>query len=241
MASQPPPSDPPPSDSRPEPTAVESAESEQSPGCMPAILAVTALMGIVGFVFCGLATWLIFQKQDVLALRALQGSFIPAVEQSRLEPDEKKNTVRLLNEFADNLERGRIEGWQASGVMQRLQRLPVLEWGQMRRVEAFVDDHPDQFPKDASVQFDRLRKGVEQGDVTTIDFQHILSPVLRITPDSEQAKLAETLDVDAVTDVVQRAKLVADRSDVASDPKSDVGIDTMVRRQIEAGIKEGTY
>lgn len=208
---------------------------------MPAILAATVLMGIVGFVSCGFLTWLIFQKQDELALRSLRGSFIPAVEQSLLEPEEKTETVRLLNEFADELERDRIEGWQASGVMQRLQRLPVLEWGQLRRVEAFVEDRPEEFAEDAALQFDRLRKGVEQGNVTTIDFQHILSPVLRVQPDGGDAELAEPLAVEAVADVVQRARLVADRSKVAEHPKSDVGIDTLVRRQIEVGIKEGTY
>lgn len=217
------------------------SEHDQSPGCMPAVLAATALMGVVGFIFCGVMTWLIFQKQDVLALRALRGSFIPAVEQSRLTPEEKTETVRLLDEFADELERGKIEGWQASGVMQRLQRLPVLQWGQLRRIEAFVDDQSEQFSDDASNQFDRLRKGVEQGDVTTIDFQHILSPVLRVTPQSDEAKLVDPLEAKAVADVIERARLVADRSDVAKAPKFDVGIDTLVRRQIEAGIKEGSF
>ncbi len=233
------PTSPNPTDTASDPTAA--VDQEQGPGCMPAILAATVLMGIVGFVSCGFLTWLIFQKQDVLALRSLQGSFIPAVEQSLLEPDEKAETVRLLNEVADELERGRIEGWQASGVMQRLQRLPVLEWGQLRRIEVFVEDRGDEFPDDAAVQFERLRKGVELGKVTTIDFQHILSPVLRVQPGSENAMLAEPLQVDAVADVVQRARLVADRSNVSENPKSDVGIDTLVRRQIEAGIKEGSY
>ncbi len=217
------------------------AGQDQGPGCMPAILAATVLMGIVGFVSCGFLTWLIFQKQDVLALRSLQGSFIPAVEQSLLEPEEKAETVRLLNEFADELERDRIEGWQASGVMQRLQRLPVLEWGQLRRVEAFVEARPKEFADDAAVQFDRLRKGVEQGNVTTIDFQHILTPVLRVQPESDAAELNEPLQIETVADVIQRARLVADRSNVSENPKSDVGIDTLVRRQIEVGIKEGTY
>jgi hypothetical protein len=46
---------------------------------------------------------------------------------------------------------------------------------------------------------------------------------------------------DAVADVVHRARLVADRSDVDEEPKSDLGIDVLVRREIEAGIEQGTY
>ena len=208
---------------------------------MPAILAATVLFGILGFISCGFMTWLIFQKQGELALRSMRGSFIPAVEQSLLEPDEKTKTVKLLNEFADELERGKLEGWQASGVMQRMSRLPILQWGQIRRVEKYVDDHPDDFAPHDSLQFDRLRKGVERNDVTAIDFSHILSPVLQPDTDSETAELVDSLDVKSVADVVQRARIVADRADVEPTPKNDVGIDTLVRRQIDAGVKEGTY
>ena len=208
---------------------------------MPAILAGTALMGIVGFVFCGFMTWLIFQKQDELALRAVKGNLIPAIEQSYLEPDEKKATVEHLQEFADQLERKQVEGWQASGVMQRLSRLPLLQWGHLRRIEAFIDEHPDDFEDDATVQFARLRKGVERNDVTTIDFLHILSPVLEPSGNQQEAPLVDPLEIAAVADVVQRARLVADRSEVDAEPKNDVGIDVLVRRQIEAGLEQGTY
>jgi hypothetical protein len=215
--------------------------ADEAAGCMPAILAATLLMGIVGCIFCGFMTWLIFQKQDELALRSMRGSFIPAVEQSLLAPEEKTSTVKLLNEFADELERGRLEGWQASGVMQRMTRLPILEWGQIRRVETFVENHPDDFSADDTMQFVRLRKGVEKDDITTIDFVHILSPVLRADSSGEAAKLVEPLEVEAVTEVVLRARIVADRGKVETSPKNDVGLDTLVRRQIDAGIENGTY
>lgn len=234
------PSEPPPGTTG---TGVSDAQNsaDEGVGCLPGILAAAALMGIVGFVFCGFMTWLIFQKQDQLALRAMQGNFIPAVEQSLLEPGEKTRTVELLGEFAEDLERGKYEGWQASGVMQRLARLPVLQWGQIRVVEQFVDANPDDFEPDASPQFDRLRKGVENDNVTTIDFSHILAPVLKTDVSQLEADLVEELEIEAVRDVVQRARLVADRAKVASMPKSDVTIDILVRRQIDAGITEGSF
>lgn len=214
---------------------------DEGPGCMPAILAIAVLLGIVGFICCGVMTWLIFQKQDELALRSMRGSFIPAVEQSLLEPDEKTKTVKLLNDFADELERGKLEGWQASGVMQRLTRLPILQWGQIRRLEMFVDDHPQDFSPDDSLQFDRLRKGVERNKITTIDFLHVLDPVLQADPNREQASLVETLEVAPVAEVVTRARVAADRGEVETAPKNDVSIDVLVRRQIQAGIDQGTY
>ena len=223
------------------PTDTPNEIEEEGPGCMPAILAALVLMGILGCIFCAFMTWLIFQKQDELALRSMRGNFIPAVEQSLLSPAEKTKTVAMLDDFANQLERGRLEGWQASGVMQRLSRLPILQWGQLRRLEKFVDDHPDDFSADDSVQFDRLRKGVERNNVVAIDFDHILSPVLQSDPTSDQPALIDELDVQSVSDVVGRARLVADRGDVDKEPKTDVGIDVIVRRQIDAGIEKGGY
>lgn len=213
---------------------------DEGAGCLPGILAAGALMGIIGFIFCGFMTWLIFQKQDQLALRSLQG-LIPAIEQSLLEPQEKTKTVEQLADFAEDLERGKYEGWQASGVMQRLARLPVLQWGQIRSVEQFVDANPDEFILDASLQFDRLRKGVENDKITTIDFAHILSPVLKTDVSQLEAELVDPLEISAVQQVVARARQAADRAKVALQPKTDVTIDTLVRRQIDAGIVEGAF
>lgn len=223
------------------PEQPETPDDDQGPGCMPALLAMTVLLGIAGFIFCGFMTWLIFQKQDELALRSLRGNFIPAVEQSLLEPDEKAGTVDTLNEFADQLQRKQYEGWQASGVMQRLGRLPILQWGQLRRVERFVDDHPDDFAPSDSMQFDRLRKGVEMSKVTTIDCRHILLPVLQSDGDLSEPPLVQTLSSDAVAEVVKRAATVADRAKVDAEPKNDVSIDTLVQRQVDAGIQKGGF
>jgi hypothetical protein len=208
---------------------------------MPGILAATALMGVLGFVFCGFMAWLIFSKQDELAIRSLEGSFIPAVEQSLLEPEEKKQMIVQLEDFVDELKRGQLEGWQVTGVMQRLSRLPILQWGQIRAVERFVDANPDAFAEDASLQFDRLRRGVERNDITAIDFRHILSPVLQGETAEPEPPLIEPLEIDPVQEVVQRARIVADRSVPEALPKSDVSIDTIVRRQIEAGLEQGSF
>ncbi|MCD0461798.1 hypothetical protein [Roseiconus lacunae] len=218
------------------PTSVDSG-----PGCMPAVLATAVLAGIIGFISCGVLTWVIFQKQDVLALRAMRGSVIPAIEQSRLSPEEKNSTVKLLEDFADQLERKQVDGWQASGVMQRLGRLPILQWAQIRLVETYVDEHPEQFVDDASLQFDRIRKGVERNDITKFDFLHILEPLLEVSPQGEDASLADDWQSRAIDEVIDRARLVADRSGIEAEPKSDITIDVLVRRQVEAGIKEGTY
>ena len=120
-------------------------------------MAATVAMGIFGFLFCAFSTWLLFQQQTKLVLRTMQGTYIPSIEQSMMEPEEKKATLVLLEEFAKDIERGKYENWQAGGVMTRLVRAPVLQWGELAAVEAFAKKYPDELP-DAALQFSRVRQ-----------------------------------------------------------------------------------
>jgi hypothetical protein len=51
----------------------------------------------------------------------------------------------------------------------------------------------------------------------------------------------QPLDMDSVNAVVERARLVADRSDVDDTAFIDVRIDAIVQEQIDAGGDEGGY
>ncbi|TWU41843.1 hypothetical protein [Novipirellula artificiosorum] len=231
------------SSDEPNADSLEQAPRDQGPGWMPAILAATLLMAIVGFITCGVSTWVLFQKRGELAVRTLRGSFIPAIEQSRIAPDEKLGLVDQLGAFADELERGEHENWQAAGVMQRLQRLPVLQWGEIAVIEAFVDD---QFEGDAKAnalkQLSRLRRSAELTQSTAFDFEDLLGPAHQ--PDARNPygrRLIEPLTTEAVAEVVDRARLVADRAAVPDQSFEDIRIDLIVKSEIEKGIAEGTY
>ena len=221
-------------------SALPDDAGDEGPGWMPIIMAATLLMGIIGFIGCGVTTWLLFQKRVPLAIRTLRSTYIPEVEQSLLEPDEKKATVAQLEEFVADLERGKYENWQAAGVMQRLVRLPVLQWGELSAIEAFVQK---QFGEDAELagrNLSRLRRAVELDKATSIDFEDVLRPALVADDSVLGRRLNEKLTRDLAEDVVQRAKLVADRSEVPQQDFPAVTIDVIVRRQIEAGLKSGS-
>ncbi|MEO1525930.1 MAG: hypothetical protein AAFX06_10860 [Planctomycetota bacterium] len=216
-------------------------EEEQGPGCLPAVLAATVLMGITFLVICAGGTWYIYQHRDVIALRTVETAFIPAVEQSLMEPEEKAATVQLLRDFGDEIKRGQVEPWQASGAMERITRLPIVEWGQLRAVEAFARSKPADFDDAQLVQFKRLRKGVELGKLTNIDFKHILESVTEPDRSLSGFSLVDPLTVDAVTAVIERAEIISNGIDAPAEPTTDVTIDTIVRRQIEAGLDKGGF
>ncbi len=223
-----------------QPSALPDDAQDEGPGWMPIIMAATLLMGMVGFIGCGVTTWLLFQKRVPLAIRTLRSTYIPEVEQSLLEPAEKKATVAQLEEFVLDLERGKYENWQAAGVMQRLVRLPVLQWGELSAIEAFVEK---QFGDDAELsgrELSRLRRAVELDKATSIDFEDVLKPALVADDSVLGRRLNEKLTRELAADVVQRAKLVADRSDVPQQDFPAVTIDVIVRRQIEAGLETGS-
>ena len=90
------------------PTESDSHTPEQvqieSAGCLPAILAATALMGMVLFISFGFAGYLIFQKRGDLAVRSLRGTLATELEQSRLDPQTKQAVIERLNRLADDIE-----------------------------------------------------------------------------------------------------------------------------------------
>ncbi|MGB7345449.1 MAG: hypothetical protein WBD20_14640 [Pirellulaceae bacterium] len=221
-------------------TGGDPSATDEGPGWMPAVMAGTLVLGIVFFLTCSFTTWLLFQKRSEFAVKTLRGTYLPSIEQSLLEPEDKERTLELLEEFTKDLERGKYEDWQAGGVMTRLIRLPVMQWGDLAAVEAFVKQHPDAFPDDATMQFSRLRWTTEINKATGVDFDHVLDSVTDYNDSLRGQQLHEPLEVQQVKQVVTRAKEVADRFEVENKRFDDVYIDEIIKRQIKAGIELGS-
>jgi hypothetical protein len=216
-------------------------QEDEGPGWMPAILAGTLLLSIGGFVCCGISTWVLFQKRTELAIRTLRGSYVPALEQSLLDPQEKSEVLDLIGSFASDLERGKYENWQAAGVMQRLQRLPVLQWGQLAAIERFIEKSDSSAKEQALLQLSRLRQAVQMGKATSFDFDDVLQPVLELDQQSPSGRrLIQPLTPDGVKRVVDRAESAADHAQVPEE-RFIVTIGSLVRREIDAGISEGGF
>lgn len=218
----------------------EDAE-DQGPGWMPAIMAGTVILGIVMFITCSVTTWLLFQKRTELAIRTLDGTFIPIVEQSLIAPDEKEETLRTLSELSKELKRGKYENWQSGGVMTRLTRLPIAQWGDLSAVEAFVKKQPATFQKDAAIHLSRLRRGVELDELTAIDFDYVLETVTKYDDSLRGQSLMEPMTKENVAVVISRADEVADRADVAEKVFDDVWLNKLIVREIKAGTELGSH
>lgn len=234
-----------PEESQPIPPVAEqkSRKVDEGPGWLPAILAATCLMGIAGFIFCGFSTWVLFQKRTEFAVRTIRGAYIPELEQSLLNPDEKAAILAAVGELADDMERGKYENWQSAGILQRLQRMPVIQWGELQAIESFLEKNasPDEFTS-AQKQLSRLRRAVEKGRATSFDFEDVLGPVYITDPNVPAGHtLMQPLDMESVRAVIERAELIADRSDVDDALFPDVRIDAIVREQIDAGGEDGGF
>ncbi|TWU43190.1 hypothetical protein Q31b_22280 [Novipirellula aureliae] len=225
-----------------DPEAAHTVADDPGPGWLPAILAATMLMAIVGFITCGVSTYFLFQKRGELAVRTLDGNLIPTIEQSRIEPDQKAELVERLKEFSAEIARGNVENWQAAGVMQRLQRIPIYQWGELSAVEAFARSNWEgEEQANALKQISRLRRSVELAQSTVFDVEDVLTPVHQTDDGAYGRSLITPLTTKAVADVVKRATLVADRSEVPDEPFETIRIDVIVQREIEKGIAEGSY
>ena len=230
---------------------------------MPAILAGTVLMGIVGFIVCAFSTWILFQQRTEFAIRTLRGSYIGEIEQSLLDPGTKSGVVTEIEELADDMERGKYEDWQAAGIMQRLQRLPVLQWGEIQAIESFLrsngsgadgsgadgsgadgsGDRADPESKEGAAdgikQLSRLRRAVELGKLTSFDFEDVLQPVRISDPDG--SRRIRPLKTELVQEVIHRARLAADQAKIPDQVYEQVELEPIVRREIDLGASEGSF
>lgn len=220
---------------------------DEGPGWLPAIMAGMALMGIIGFIACAFSTWLLFQKRTEFAIRTLQGDYTQQLEQSLLDPASKASVLSEVKALIADMERGKYEDWQAAGIMQRLQRLPVLQWGELQAIEAFLskstsEQWSGEERQEGRKQLGRLRRAVELGKVTSFDFVDILEPVGNPSSSNPGGfELSQPLTVKGVQESIRRAKLLADRSQVPDEDFQDIRIERILRQEIEQGASAGGY
>lgn len=208
--------------------------ADEGPGWLPAVMAATALMGIVGFIFCAGSTWYLFQQRTAFAIRTLQGAYIGEIEQSLLDPDTKAAVVAEIRVLAADLEQGKYDNSQAAEIMQGLLRLPVVQWGELQVVEAFLQQAQDEQKEGDLLQISRLKRAVEQGKITAMDVDEALEPVRVEDSDSVNGySLGRPFTDAGVAEVVHRCELVADRESIPSEVFEGIRLQVIVRRAIE--------
>ena len=217
---------------------------DEGPGWMPAIMAATVLVGIIGFVFCGFSTWVLFQRRTEMAVMTLRGDYLPRLDQSRLDPDTKRSVVEQIGALADDMERGKYENWQSSGILQRLQRLPVIQWGRLQAVaEVYRADAADD-PKSVAVvdrDLSRLLYAIDEGRVTSFDFIDILKPVQTEDPsDPSGVRLIEPIELKQAELVFDRVALLLEDLKIPEQRYDDVRLNDIVGDAIQAGANEGS-
>jgi hypothetical protein len=218
---------------------------DEGPGWMPAILAGTVLMGIFGFVFCAFSTWVLFQRRSELATRTIQETYLPQLRESYLDPTTRSEVVEIVEQLGADLKGGKYDDPQAAAILQRLQRLPVLQWGELQSVESFyakqssADD-----TKLAEVHGDigLLQNGVRLSEVTSFDFHEILLPAMVQDAASPTGfKLQEPMTVEAAEEVFKRIKLRVNDLKASQPDAAPVQLSEIVAEAIRAGVSEGGF
>lgn len=221
-----------------------SSRSQQGPGWLPALMAMSVLAGVAGFVCCGVTTWVLYQKRTELAVRTLEGAYITDLEQSYLDPPTKRAVVNEVQVLISGMKAGDYENWQSAAIMQRLQRLPVVQWGDLQAIELFIskDERVDLAQAEQLKEISRLEQAVVNGTATSFDFQDVLEPVHRADPESSSGfSLILPLTAESVAEVCLRAKLVADRAKIANRRFPKVDLAAIVRREISEGATAGGF
>ncbi|QDS87647.1 hypothetical protein EC9_18260 [Rosistilla ulvae] len=193
------------------------------------------------FISCAGGTYYLFQQRGEFALRTIDGTLIPLIEQSRLEPDDKATTIAELRDFIVRGQSGELEDWQIAGVMQRLVRAPIVSWGDMQFIgsviaqrESFTDEEKVAFLRDLS----RLQRGAELDKVTQLEMADIFEPISTKADHESGYSLDQEFSDEGLREFIARVRLVAARAEVP-EKQYDVTLVAIVKRQIAAGIKSG--
>ncbi|QDV68292.1 hypothetical protein Poly24_20010 [Rosistilla carotiformis] len=221
------------------------AEKNPEPsGCAawaPALIAGGALLAMLFFISCAGGTYYLFQQRGEFALRTIDGTLIPLIEQSRLEPDDKATTIAELRRFIRRGQSGDLEDWQIAGVMQRLVRSPILSWGDLQYVdsviaqrESFSDEEKAAGHRDLS----RLQRGAELDKVIQLDMTDIFEPISTKANHESGYSLDQEFSDEGLREFLVRVRLVAHRAEVP-EKQYDVKLVSIVKRQIEAGVESG--
>ncbi|WP_404305229.1 hypothetical protein [Neorhodopirellula lusitana] len=214
---------------------------DESPGCMPAVVAGTLLMLMVAFILCGVTTWILFQKRTEIAARSLQG-FIPNIEQSLLEPDDKARVIEQLEQLVKEMQNPNYEPSEAAAVMQRIVRLPIPHWGELDAVDSFVQANFDEEDRgEALKQLSRARRAIETNQATVFDIVDVLEPVAVVDNTPIGRALKQPLKQSDVVEVVQRAKLLGDRAEIPDKAFARTDMATILEKEIRKAKTIGGY
>jgi hypothetical protein len=217
------------------------AATEEGPGCLPALLAIGAIILMILFISCGLSTWWLYNQRTEIAVRTIRGSIIPEVQQSLMSPEEKRAIVALLTTVAEDGEAGKIENWQAAGIMERLSRSPLLQWGNLIGAETLIQetkDLNDDERRQGLLELSRLKRALEVGKADGRDLEDVLSPLLVQENNEVVLRLNLQAPLAAIRDVILRAKLVADREQIEQQ-EFVVLLAPIIEREIAAGRNVG--
>lgn len=218
-------------------------DEDQGPGCMPAMVAAAALMGIVGFITCALMTWVIFQKRTEIAARTLEGSVIPPIEQSLLDPVTKQEVLTEVEDLMARMKSGQIEDWQAAEVMQRILKLPVLQWGELQALEKAIQSASEaeisEEEKQQAIQtLQRLREAISTGKVFSFDLDDVLEPIRQPSRSTTTGTtLKNPISSDDMLEAVRRAELLSNRAGIEAPSNQEYRMSEILQKEIREGLK----
>ena len=226
------------------PNNVTPVQRDDGPGWLPAVMAATVLMGIAGFIFCAVSTWVLFQRRTELATRTIRDAYLPELEQSQLDPPTKKDVVAEVKQLATDLENRKYENWQSAGILQRLQRVPMLQWGRLTAVRAAYGDSEqanEEVLQRVDQNMSRLMHGIEIDRFTSFDLQDVLEPVLVADPKSPSAySLIRPITPAAAESVFERLALLIDGAEIEDQTFETKPPVHWIQKAIQEGAAEGT-
>jgi hypothetical protein len=161
------------------------------------------------------ATFLLFGKQDEMAVTALRTQLIPWIEGSQLSETDRSRIVERLTELSTQIERGEIDERQLARVRTRVTQNPVLQWAVIEQTIAHAEkssEFTDAEREQLKSISDQLLQACSQYQINMEDLGFLLQNLSSQEPKSMRLVIKPDITHADVISFMQRSeKMLKDR------------------------------
>lgn len=199
-------------------------------GCLGMTLVLVLLSCIGG--------WWLYQNAGKMIASTVRNAIVPAIEQSELTAEDKREVIAQVDRVIDAYKQGKITIEDMGRVMEELGKSPLLPLAIIYGVEEKYIKPSGLTPEEkteARLTLQRVARGAFEQKISEQEFEPVLDAVSYQGPNN-QRQLKDRLSDAELKDFLSKAKKLADDKEI---PEEDykVEIGSEIKKAVDAALK----
>lgn len=201
-------------------------------GCSVALLLAIVVI-IAGSIFA-------VKKGKEVLITTVKDGVTQSIEDSDLDPETQKEVILRVDRIAKEYQEGELTTQQGATILKQLVQGPLIPTLLAHAfTKQYVINNSDLTPEEqqnATLQMQRLLRGVMNNKISQEKMEQALSPVMTEQPDGSY-ELKPTPTAEEIREVISNAQQVADEAGISNE-EYEVDIPAEIDRAIEEAKKK---